>query len=188
MHWLYTGKIPSTAKSWSQVLDGQESRDERPAFVLVKAYALGDRLRAPGFYLAAYDHLVDFDFDMRHLPEEILPVVRWAFENIPADRIILQFLTNFFCEMWVSTHDDTKEVLALASFPPKFVARLLRRFSLTKRDGIWDYFKDCYMEHTSKNEAANCTLEFHAVYDEAMDYSFAVPTAKLKAELEALEA
>ena len=169
-----------TIEAWDHALDEQDSHDEQGALVLVKAYALGDRLQAPGFCRTTNNSLFDHRCSIDFGPKAILPVVKWAFANIPADRIILQFLTNYFCEDWISCKDNTEDVLALKDFPPEFVARVLRRFCRVKAS-TYNHSHYCYLEHASKKEAADCTFSMHAEFDEAMDYSFPIRTTKLKA-------
>lgn len=58
--------------------------------------ALGDKLLAFGFRRAIYNHIVGPYGGIAIAPRAYASAVRWAFENIPCERLLLQFFVNDF--------------------------------------------------------------------------------------------
>ncbi|KAF3047271.1 hypothetical protein E8E11_004478 [Didymella keratinophila] len=46
-------------------------------------------------------------------PEPIVPIVEYAFANIPSDRVVLMLLVNDFCQHWKEKLDKNNETLKL---------------------------------------------------------------------------
>ncbi|KAF2625438.1 hypothetical protein BU25DRAFT_473406 [Macroventuria anomochaeta] len=91
--------------------DSLQNRCNVTTMTLIKVYALGDRLLAAPFRRAINDWQVDscLIIELDFLPDHLLPIVEWAFGNIPPDRVILQCLIDTFCKHWSQAEDDDKD-------------------------------------------------------------------------------
>jgi hypothetical protein len=99
-------------------------------------------------------------------------MVKWASENIPPERPILQLLVDQFCAEWhddFSQEADTQDLVAL---PGKFCARAMRRYcQLSIRPLEHAKMKDCcYLEHTD-DELRSCT-KVHMDYDADKEFGY----------------
>lgn len=110
---------------------------------------------------------------MDYHPDRLLPVVSWAFENITADRLLLQCLVDNFCRYRDQAEDGEKDGCALTKFPPAFVLRALRRFSQTRGEAKLADWQRCYHEHASEKQRLRCRLR-HFKYDESKDCSILI--------------
>ena len=94
---------------------------------------------------------------------------QWAFANIPADRLILQFLVNNFCSDWLEKNDADNN--ALNDLPQAFTVRVLRRYSqLVKMSEEERSKTNCYREHSSKAEQENCPTGLHMEWDASREF------------------
>lgn len=129
-----------------------DEREHASGLALVKAYALGDRLLAFGFRRAINNHVVGPYGGIAIAPRAYVPAVRWAFENIPCERPLLQFLVNDFCANWYAKHDNKDDVEALRQFPMTSIMRAMRRYSLAREDEG----DGCFLEHATVAERRSC--------------------------------
>ncbi|KAH3964080.1 hypothetical protein HBI73_034740 [Parastagonospora nodorum] len=167
-HWLYCQTLPDgdDSSEWRQVAGGQE---EENVAGMIQAYIFADRFLVPIFRRVINDKIIDyFDgggmYDIYRIPETGIE----AFSNIPADRPVLQFLVDHYCEFWdgcchVEQFDPTKA-------SPAFLARLVRRFSdmlVEERHGKENENEAkvrCYYEHADEEETTDCGKQ-HMQYD-----------------------
>jgi hypothetical protein len=121
------------------------------ALVLVKAYALGDRILASTFRREANNALIDVRLSMG-VPSSLLPTATYAFANIPSDRSILQFLVNRFCYGWAPQYIADADEDALSELPPAFTVRVMKRLAYLRHGK----FEGCYIEHSTDEEKKSC--------------------------------
>ena len=141
-----------------------DQREHTSGLALVKAYALGDRLLALGFRRAVNNHIVGPYGGIAIAPRAYAPAVNWAFENIPCEWPLLQFLMNDSCENWYAKHDNKDDFEALRQFPMTFIVRAMRRYSLAgENEG-----DACFLEHATVAERQSCRhtpLDYTAGHD-----------------------
>lgn len=121
---------------------------------------LGDRLLAPAFSRAVNNISVSTWPILGSSARALLPIYRLAFANIPADRLILQFLVNDFCFDWREQIGDDNS--ALSDLPQSFTVRALRRYrEIMKMSEEERNKKHCFLEHGSKEEQDSCSRGLH---------------------------
>lgn len=136
------------------------------ALLLVQAYSLGERLLAPAFRRDINNLFVAM-FTPCH-PRDWQPAVKYAFANIPNDRVILQFLVNVFCRDWDPVEDCEDDQLTLLVFPAEFTARVMMRYAYMPKDGP----KECYIEHASEEEKKSCAKVHMVFIDSRVGYGY----------------
>ena len=140
--WLYTGTLPDSPSKWLEAIR-HPSTDEklvenrtRISLALLRAYVFGDRFLAPKFrsevFAAFCDTLLDLDNGGK--PSEYYQIVRYAYDNIPADRSTLQLLADHYCDCWAHELDDIEDIQAQKDIPPAFLLRVVRSFSEKETD------------------------------------------------------
>ncbi|KAJ4378281.1 hypothetical protein N0V86_005981 [Didymella sp. IMI 355093] len=153
VHWLYTQQIPTGYLALRSVVHHPDSPKApiNKALVLVKAYALGDRILALTFRREANNTLIIFGSCMG-FPSTLLPTATYAFANIPSDRSILQFLVNQFCKCWDPEYIINTEEDALSELPPAFTVRAMKRLAHLRCGKL----EGCYIEHSTNEEKKSC--------------------------------
>jgi hypothetical protein len=100
----------------------------------------------------------------------IQPIIKEAFEIIPADRVILQFLVDTHYNTWTTCCEESGP---LPAFPYAFVVRAMRRFSeILEEERSQTTIKTCYYyEHVDKAALVDCG-RLHMRYDAEKDFGF----------------
>ncbi|KAF1358717.1 hypothetical protein EJ07DRAFT_122576 [Lizonia empirigonia] len=161
VHWLYNQRLPETHDydAWDIIFEVSLPYIGHLRFC-IQAYILGDRLLAPAFRRAVNSIAVSTWPMEGSSARALLPIYRLAFANIPADRLILQFLVNDFCFDWREQIDDDNT--ALNDLPQYFTVRALRRYSeIVKMSEEERNKKHCFLEHSSKEEQDSCSKGLH---------------------------
>lgn len=179
-HWLYhQSLLDPSSEDWITVLDPTSAATCEPAtldtrdcfFGQVKAYSLADRILDPNFRSAINEVVVRDNSYALSFTTFINRIIDWAFENIPSDRPILQFLVNRFCEKWVHALDKVDDVRSLRTVSPEFTARVMRRYAELRRSSTPKHRYACYLEHISDEEKKECKKP-HVHYDPETDYGY----------------
>jgi hypothetical protein len=178
VHWLYTQDLPDSHydEAWNQITGTQRRDISEIIMVLAQAYSFGDRFLIPSFRITVNQLFVDAISKEWLHPTSVLDLATWTFEHIPADRPLLQLLTNQFCEDWqwdaidCAEMKDKKAVAkALKALPTAFVVRTMRRCSELSKTAAkrWELKEPCYLEHDT-DEEKDAGDKAHMVYCEDM--------------------
>lgn len=170
MHWLYTQRIPATCRDLELIVQGTASSSNLmdKCLVLVKAYVLGDRILVPTFRRKINNLFVGLPNYVTKYPTDLLPIVTYAFANIPGDRTILQYLTNKFCDRWCPEWNSDNDHNALGKFPPTFTIRVMKRYAYLR----YGNYGGCYVEHATVQEEESCVKAHMQYVGGAKDYGF----------------
>lgn len=100
VHWLYHQKLPENNLFWTTlpVSNDDLDCDEIRLKVALQAYVFGDRFPASDFRPANELFVETSDHRYYFCADSGSDLVSYAFENIPADRVILQYLVDQYCE------------------------------------------------------------------------------------------
>ncbi|KAF1955468.1 hypothetical protein CC80DRAFT_415410, partial [Byssothecium circinans] len=171
--WLYTQRLPKPSACivpWWEAKHADVNKDGLHVVLpLAKAYALGDRIMAPVFRRAVNSQFITNCEDRLLHTCSVYEVAIWAFNNIPADRPILQFLADFHCKRWYPGGDRVEEARLYDELPPSF---LLRGFRKAKERPFAAFGNRCYIEHESVAEKNKCWARknvMHMVYNSQLD-------------------
>ncbi|KAJ4333155.1 hypothetical protein N0V95_009494 [Ascochyta clinopodiicola] len=171
VHWLYNLQLPEkhSYQAWNRIFENDELPVMDLFLLRIRAYALDDRLLAPTFRRAVNSVIVsDWHAEVRDAVTLAL-TYQWAFANIPADRLVLQFLVNDFCDFWHERRDADN--VGMKGFPHAFTLRVVRRYSQLVQLSVKKPVKThCYIEHSSKKEQDDCETELHMTYDAEKDF------------------
>jgi len=97
VHWLYTQELPQDRDEWEQmdlVKKAIFPCENECMHVLIKAYALGDRLLAPAFFRAVNNLFAITSEGSFYYGQDDRRSITYAFENIPLDRVIIERLVE----------------------------------------------------------------------------------------------
>ncbi|KAF1955499.1 hypothetical protein CC80DRAFT_564151 [Byssothecium circinans] len=170
--WLYTGELPEAAE-WINILGrvrGKTKRENCNTFreVVVKCYALGDRLITPAFRRMICNFIVD---GPRLEPMVIYQFAITAFERLPTECVILQYIVDGHCTHWKQGKDNAKTKQLEQQLPHEFLRRVMRRFGEMREEKEEVQAKRrCYYEHTTEEQEDCDGLHMH--YDEDTDYGY----------------
>ena len=202
MDWIYSQKLPDTSEKWRNALnidadpkkDKYDNKDDvsfAVALQLLKCYAFGDRFATDEFRRVVSDRLVDPRSRPRfakYLHRGWCEIITYAFQSIPSQSIILQFLVDKHCDFW---HYDTKsqeERDAYINLPPSFMLRVMKCFADVS-GGLdhLDWDRRCYREHSNDAELDDCQMEYHVFYNHFKGHGYLLDHADLKEAKELLE-
>ncbi|KAJ4285972.1 hypothetical protein N0V90_013538 [Kalmusia sp. IMI 367209] len=152
VNWLYHREI---------MLD----RDSRvnQTWTLIDVYILAERLRAEGLRCAVHNEVCDFLWEDSLDRSDYCAIVRFAFDNIKADRVILEFLVDLWCGYPHYTTYMEVDADSVALLPLAFMRRALHRFQYMLHHRGFDVSDECLMEH---NGTFDCDRRHHPVWDE----------------------
>ncbi|KAH7085149.1 hypothetical protein BKA63DRAFT_499080 [Paraphoma chrysanthemicola] len=96
---------------------------------------------------------------------ELLPMVEFAFAIIPANRPLLPYVVDYYCNCWRNCCETCAD--AVAKLPHAFTLRAMRRFAeMLEEVNKPELPKDCcYYEHADEAEILACG-KLHMRYDE----------------------
>lgn len=128
----------------------------------VKAYALGDRLLAPGFCRTA-NNISEIKLDGAFPVDGWRFLVKLAFSILSSRCLILQSLVDTYCSNWGKGHDEGLSFRNGLS--QEFERRVRRRFEeLRGVAGEESFKKRCYLEHSSYSMYPTCPgLHFRGI-------------------------
>ncbi|KAF1955500.1 hypothetical protein CC80DRAFT_415162 [Byssothecium circinans] len=172
--WLYTGKYSFGDVEWE---DDMERLGASVGIYLpcVKAYELGDRLLADEYRRTANNALAKQLVDeLLFGREDFYKLVIYAFEHIAEDRIVLQFLVDYFCkfpnyEILGESPMGTEEIALRQELPRAYMLRVIHEKCDPRLLGFCNGERDererCYLEHAGEKEQAKCP-KLHMDFDE----------------------
>jgi hypothetical protein len=158
----------------------QHNSDNDPRLTTcIKAYALDDRLVAPVFLHYVNDKFIQFYSQHKgYLAVERCPLIELAFNNIPLDSVVLQFLVDDHCTrywFWRSTRGVENEVRLSAiedRLPPQIPASYHERQKNLKITTTGEKLAGrYYREHATNSEKCNCKAK-HMRNDALVDFGF----------------
>lgn len=170
VHWLYTKEFLLGEDELGMPITDVEHAEAEALETCTKAYIFGDRFLAPEFRRAANNCFADA---MRHtyvLLTSYTGTLAHAFENIPADRVIVQALVDDYCACWNGRDDSIYGPTTMSCFP----LAILRCMINQMRDEYLfvDIHKGrCYLEHASDEEMKACA-DMHMRWDEETELAF----------------
>lgn len=142
----------------------------------LKAYVFGDRFLVPEFRRAVNNSFVGHKLYQQ--ASKLYSLAIYAFENIPADRPILQFLVDKHCFEWVADLDTKYDLEYYQKLPHNFLVRVMRRYNSLYLNSGHGFEEGCYLEHTSNEEKAECA-GCHVRFDNQLgDASFSQDVAE----------
>jgi hypothetical protein len=162
------------AGCWKEAEESAVSLDdvEAEAFEMsTKACVFGDRFVAPSFERAASNYLALAI--QQHIYIEAIDQqdLIYAFENIPADRVIVQCLVDEFCVSW-NDDVDIYSAIAMGRLPPEVLCRVAKRFQeMTTMSSIENLRIRCYLEHESEKKKEMCE-SLHIRWDQDKELAF----------------
>lgn len=120
----------------------------------VKACVFGDRFLVPEFRRAANNNFVTSSKFVNTL--ELFEVVVYAYDNLPEDITLLEFLVDTHCQSW-KVWDECLDVNGFhRRLPRGFLFRAMTRYSRLSCDPFKRLKMSCYVEHTSDEERKEC--------------------------------
>lgn len=158
--WLYTQATLWEEDGWLENFESDpgvttESYRYHESLATLQAFVFGDRFLAPAFRAVAMDGFALLGMDPDST-DEFYHLVVYAFDNIPADSIMLQYLVDRFCEIWNGFSNDTPP----KGLPEVFLFRCLRRFAETRDMDSDSYSKEqCCIEHLTAVGQEKCAKE-----------------------------
>jgi hypothetical protein len=185
-YWLYMQQIPYDLleNEWEHILELEDNTTattitQAHLTTCIKAYALGGRLVAPVFLQHVNDRFTQFYSQHQgYLAAERYPLVELAFNNIPLERIVLQFLVDHHCThswFWGPTEGEDNQVDMSAledHLPHRFLLHTMKRQKeLDTMTAGERFIYQCYREHASDGEKSNCKAK-HMRYDALVDFGF----------------
>jgi hypothetical protein len=182
VEWIYTQKLPADedGAAWMRLLEEATEKYRQKRYeVLVRAYVLGDRLFIDRFRRLVNNRFTDSQGTDYFAEPARFETFTYAFNNIPADRPMLQFMVDDHCDIWPELKDDygdgnPEQKAILTSFnelPKAFLIRAMRRMSDFRYGRPDGYGFECYHEHESDEQKEDCGA-FHMKYDKMLDYGF----------------
>lgn len=176
VHWHYHQELPESEIFWATLLEVNETFDcdQNCLHVTLRAYVFGDRFLTPEFHRAANELFIDTNQkEQYYFCNEIgCELVSYAFENILADRAILQYMVDQYCEEWDDSNSDYG-LQSMGDLPRAFVRRTAKCFQ-QKANYLQEKAEDeeeserCYEEHASIMEANKCPgmrMEYNKEHD-----------------------
>ncbi|KAF2833615.1 hypothetical protein CC86DRAFT_278529, partial [Ophiobolus disseminans] len=186
VHWLYIQKVPESRdfEIWDRIMETEEEINEdiktksskdtiQHLYMLgLKVYVLADRFLA----LQLREKVSRFLTTVANFPTLDEPrgseISRYAFNNIPSDRPILQHLVDHFCRKDFENRGEGKDAIdAQNQLPREFLMRVTRSFAKLRDLTAAKMSKRCYLEHASEEEKDQCTKD-HMRFDAARDCGY----------------
>lgn len=137
VYWLYTHKLPDVKENgydWQKIFpldmtfEAETELHKACLQLCVTAYAFGDRFLVPHFRRIANNTFLE----LTKCPLSDEPVdhqlISYAFENIPAERILLQYMTDDYCGCWQDEDTNHYSGEAIKDLPAQFLRRLPSSF------------------------------------------------------------
>ena len=160
--WLYSQKLPAYRTDWLEKFKCDKANAPWTQwwtcyFILrIKVCVFGDRFMVREFQRVAQNDFIDHTIKSRiHFR---YPVVIYAFENLPSDNPILQFMVDNHCR-WFRSDLDTEGNERLQrrdELPPSFLMRVMMRYSDIV-NGTDNKTVACdYHEHKTDEEREAC--------------------------------
>jgi hypothetical protein len=124
----------------------------------------------PNFRRAMNNTLVDYLDDVTGY--DLVPIIKEAYANIPADRPFLEFLVDRYCQYQLSCvrHD----LAMIHQLPHTFLIRTLRCMSEIHSGNVKariHLYARCYREHATKKEKKECP-KAHMKYCSKTGYGY----------------
>ncbi|KAF9693556.1 hypothetical protein EKO04_008456 [Ascochyta lentis] len=153
-HWRYTQELPPYGdfEGWARIFDVEPDEYFTSTDIvhsIIKAYVLADRLLAHKLRRELNNSAVEYNpmssLDMGHA----VRLVQCAYDNIAAERPVLQFPVDDFCDhcmVWPTFES------VLARLPPAFVSRTKRKVEVARTRPKSEF---CYKEHKSSREVCD---------------------------------
>ncbi|KAF2653381.1 hypothetical protein K491DRAFT_603031 [Lophiostoma macrostomum CBS 122681] len=156
INWLYTQNKLATTQDWAKIADLHlEEPFEADVFIqaMITACAFGDRIIAPTFEQAVHNAIVDFEYwDIEgHAPRNA--AVIYAFEHLPNNKEILDFIVDLRCAHWIPNKDSDEEKALEADLPHEFLLRCVKKLSpkeVKTTAKLCDYHRHCSSEDRNK--------------------------------------
>lgn len=171
VHWLYHGWLPIEATDWCQIFpEDQKDLDIYNKMFLetIKAYAFSIRFVVPPFGRALVPGLNYLCDGYEWSDARARKAITYAFDNIPADRIVLERLVENYC-FNCSRYDKDYSLAAFQELPAAFARRVMMRFLEMKNIESTDQDEErCYIEHSNDAEEGRCIYQ-HMNYDAQHD-------------------
>lgn len=174
-HWCLcaNGKSPPQAYASFRIgVNGSAANSAgnvNSGLVLLRAYALGDRVLALNFRHDVNNSYIQRRNFFSMKPTNLLPRMTFAFANVPDDLFILQFLVNDFCLRCDPDTGLRPDASAPMNFPPALTARVIRRHGCCGRENKYD---GCCLEHASEEAEQACEKTHMGFAGEGIDCGF----------------
>jgi hypothetical protein len=183
-HWLYNQGFPDVKDEhydWSSFFSCTTSTPEDMVdfrfSAYIHAYVLGDRLLAANFRCAITKDLTQMLKTHHFWNAAGVETVIFAFKNIPADRVILQYLVEDYRYHWNAStcawiRKEEYAVAAQASLPAPFLLRVMRSYHEAEcQRGLKKEKGRCFEEHVTQGEESECDQK-HMFYDYEKDHGY----------------
>jgi hypothetical protein len=176
VHWLYTKQVPQDVQEWihMEIVEYvEEFQEDQLIHACIKAYAFAHRFDISGFSRAINNCFAK-------TMEDVIcycawasgrSLTKWAFENIPQDRVILQRLVEDYCDHYQSANAAYKAG-AMEELPMAFLRRTIHHLhGLSEMSVVAKGKVRCYLEHASDEEQKACKA-LHMRYDKETEVAF----------------
>jgi hypothetical protein len=176
VHWLYTQQVPQHNEEWirMEIVQGVDDfQEDELIHACIKAYAFADRFDISGFSRAINNCFAKtmedvFCYSARASGR---PLTKWAFENIPSDRVILQRLVEDYSQHYNSANVGY-EAGAMEELPMTFLRRTIHHLHELSRMSVVAKGKvRCYLGHASDEEQKACKA-LHMRYNEEHEVAY----------------
>jgi hypothetical protein len=120
VEWLYNGNVPEGRSAWLLAIRSPITEMDSPKAILaygvanLKSYILGDRLLAHKFRADSWNTwAMDLDqFGLRIDTTTFYHLTCFAYDNIPATSVVLQFFVDTRCDDWEDVEYKPEVLLA----------------------------------------------------------------------------
>ena len=172
MHFIYTQTIPNDVNEFSNLIerpnDGNNAWTWDTPWACINAYILAEQISAPAFGAAINNYLVnEWHGGLCELNSGgKQDLIARAFDYIPKDRVIMQFLVDDYCHTdWDDGESDEGKL------PVGFYARCMRRLREMVNALYDDPDTRCYLEHGNEDEKKAC-LKLHMRFDSEVGHGY----------------
>lgn len=136
--WLYTQRLPASLREWRVSLGFRPEYntidDDFIIFDLCfQAYEFGDRCLISEFRRCINNSIIDAMPESYLQTEPFYRLVIHAFEYIPENREILQFLVDRYVDRYDGVDDGDEVIKMQKDLPRAFLIRVMRRYSEINR-------------------------------------------------------
>ncbi|KAF2709293.1 hypothetical protein K504DRAFT_533681 [Pleomassaria siparia CBS 279.74] len=157
VNWLYTMKLPGPNNyDWTTQPDPRIMGEAHKADMLqIKLYVFADRFMIPALRLAM-NRIITADTTYTR---PCANVMIFAFDNLRAEDVILQFLVDSHCLKWRHGLQSEHETRLLDQLSQDCLTKIMKRFGFMLAEGITRHssLKMCdYHEHISDVERLAC--------------------------------
>jgi hypothetical protein len=152
INWLYTQKPLRNYEDWAEAAGLDPSQTEHSLIyqAMIKACAFGDRILAPAFEQLVHDGIVDFERWETHADAPDNATVICAFEYLPNNEKILDFIVDLRCGQWIPDDEDEEEKALEAELPHEFLLQCVKKLSAGQVKTTMNLCS--YHQHTSPED------------------------------------